>query len=172
MDTDRSNSQLSPVLKLCQLVSAWEQGTSSREQVVKALSEVQTGDIIKGLITELVTTKPVVTPNESSSQAKENTTDRWRSELMTCRAKAWSFPDASGLLVGQNILILTDGQSGMLLSEQNHTTLPRSSAASLMLLCQTIVMAQSSVNAKELQKLTRERLTSSSTSLSEIKPIK
>lgn len=173
MDTDRSNSQLSPVLELRQLLADWEQGVSSREEIVKALSAVQTGDTIKGLITELATVdKKTLLTNEQNASGAENATERWRSELMTCRAKAWSFPEASGMLVGENILILMDGQSGVLLSAEGHTPLPSSSAASLMLLCQTIVMAQSAVNAQELQQLTRERLTSSSTSLSEIKTIK
>ena len=46
-----------------------------------------------------------------------------------------------------------------------------SMSASLLLLAQTIVMADHAVDAQELGKLRQQRIESTSTSLSEIKPV-
>ncbi|RJF69439.1 hypothetical protein D3875_21065 [Deinococcus cavernae] len=70
------------------------------------------------------------------------------------------------------MLILTEATRGVVLRESGAKALPRSTSASIMLLCQTIVMAQNAVDAQELKKLQDQRIASTSTSLSEIEIIR
>jgi hypothetical protein len=102
---------------------------------------------------------------------QQGITDRWREELMACRARTWPSPDQAGLLVGPHVLILTDGEQGVILGAEGVQILGRSMSGSLMLLCQTIVMAEHAVNAKDLGNLRQQRIESASTTLSEIQPI-
>ena len=60
---------------------------------------------------------------------------------------------------------------GVILYPDHVRALPASTSGSMMLLCQTIVMAQNAVDAKEIGQLRQQRIDSTSTSLSEIEPI-
>lgn len=90
---------------------------------------------------------------------------------MACRAKTWGSPTSAGLLVGPTVLILTDGRRGVVLDDSGTQLLKSSVSASLLLLCQTIVLADNAVDAQEVGRLRQQRIESTSTSLSEIKPV-
>ncbi|MCD0177828.1 hypothetical protein IHN32_17985, partial [Deinococcus sp. 14RED07] len=66
------------------------------------------------------------------------------------------------------VLILTDGQRGVVISAAGTRALSGSVSASLLLLCQTIVMAQNALNEREMGTLRQQRIESASTSMSEI----
>ena len=72
------------------------------------------------------------------------------------------------MLVGPEVLVLTDGRSGVVLRQSGTQCLPGSVSASMMLLCETIVMAHTALDQDELLKLQRQRVDATSTSLSEI----
>ena len=75
------------------------------------------------------------------------------------------------MLVGPTVLILTDGRQGVVLGQQDTRVLNSSVSGSLMLLCQTIVLAEHALNERDMRQLQEQRLESASTSLSEIDPI-
>lgn len=116
---------------------------------------------------------PVSSGPEANLKASTDasTTEHWREELMACRARTWPSPDQAGLLVGPHVLILTDGQQGVIFEAAGVRVMARSMSGSLMLLCQTIVMAEHAVNAQDLGNLRQQRIESASTTLSEIQPI-
>ncbi|MFC4425001.1 hypothetical protein [Deinococcus navajonensis] len=149
-------------------VQAWQGGAAPLDDLVQALTALgpEEGAVVQALI-RAVHASLAPTP----SHAVRPSADDWRAELMACRARVWPAPDPAGLLVGQDLLILTDGRQGTIVRRQGARPLPSSVAASLMLLCQTIIMAQHAVDAQELGQLQRQRLTSTSTSLSEIEPV-
>ncbi|MFC4638296.1 hypothetical protein [Deinococcus hohokamensis] len=153
---------------LLERLQAWQAGAATLEDLVQDLTALglEEGAVVQALI-QAVHASLAPRP----SHAVRPSADDWRAELMACRARVWPAPDPAGLLVGQNLLILTDGQQGTVVREQGARPLPSSVAASLMLLCQTIIMAQHAVDAQELGQLQRQRIASNSTSLSEIEPV-
>ncbi|WP_291426097.1 hypothetical protein [Deinococcus sp.] len=160
---------------LLETIYSWQAGKAPREAVVGLLGALgpEYGDLVQETVQELthwVNAAP--TPGAGKSvPAAQGDTDAWRSELMACRARAWAFPHSAGMLVSDAILILTDGQRGVILYPDHIRALPASTSGSMMLLCQTIVMAQNAVDAKEVGQLRQQRIDSASTSLSEIEPI-
>lgn len=164
-----------PQARLLDTVLEWQKGQLPREVLVSQFSGLpgDQGIEIKAVIHDLLQLIQLGAPGRTPPHpAEAEDTDSWRHELMSSRAKAWPFPDSAGMLVGPTVIILTDGQRGVMLRDQQRHALPGSIAASLMLLCQTIVMAQHAVDAKELEKLQNQRMESASTSLSEIEPIR
>lgn len=151
----------------------------------EAAEELPTEDIVEQLVAlsgeqlrrviEAVTAQAHADAADPSvslhSDPEQGMTDSWREELMACRARTWPSPDQAGLLVGPHVLILTDGQQGVILSAAGVRVLKPSIGGSLMLLCQTIVMAEHAVNAQDLGNLRQQRIESASTTLSEIQPI-
>ncbi|GMA14284.1 hypothetical protein E5F05_02360 (plasmid) [Deinococcus metallilatus] len=150
-------------------IQAWQRGELPREASVGPLILLgsEQGALVRELIQALLQHVPAGQP----AGAGERTTDDWRAELLACRARAWASPDSAGLLVGPTVLILTDGDQGALLSPAGTRRLTGSLSASLLLLCQTIVMADSALDGQELGRLRQQRIESTSTSLSEIKPV-
>ncbi|PNY82422.1 hypothetical protein [Deinococcus koreensis] len=144
-------------------IQAWQRGERPREDVVLLLSQVpsEDGELIREVIRGVCQLPGAATPHGDS-------TDTWRSELMASRARTWRVPDTAGLLVGPSVLILTDGREGAVLRRDGVQCLPASVCASMMLLCETIVMAHTALDAHEMQKLQRQRVEATSTSLSEI----
>ena len=160
---------------LLDALRAWQAGKAPREAVVGLLSALgpEHGDLVQETVRELahwVGAAPAQAPHARASAAQADT-EAWRHELMSCRAKAWAFPHSAGMLVSDALLILTDGQHGVILYPDHVRALPASTSGSMMLLCQTIVMAQNAVDAKEIGQLRQQRIDSTSTSLSEIEPI-
>lgn len=158
---------------LLDAVLAWQRGELPRDTVVQTLSGVPAdqGADIQGLIGALCQRVQSASASPSGSGQGEGV-DSWRAELMGSRARAWAYPDIAGLLVGPEVILLVDSREGVVLRGDSAACLPASVCGSLVLLCQTIVMAQSAVDAQELQKLQQQRIESTSTSLSEIEPIK
>lgn len=148
---------------------AWQRGETTRDAVLGPLTLLggEQGELVQGFIADLIRRAPARPPSE----AGDRSTNHWRAELMACRARAWASPASAGLLVGPSVLILTDGRQGVVLSSSGTRSLPGSISASLLLLAQTIVMADSAVDAQEVGKLRQQRIESTSTSLSEIKPV-
>lgn len=157
-----------PVPALLERLQAWQAGAATLDELVQDLTTLgpEEGAAVQALI-RVVRASLAPTP----SHAVRPSADDWRAELMACRARVWPAPDPAGLLVGPGLLILTDGRQGTIVRQQGARPLPPSVSASLMLLCQTIIMAQHAVDAQELGQLQRQRITSSSTSLSEIEPV-
>lgn len=144
---------------------------ASTERIVEhlvALPGEQIRRVIEGVTAQANAGHPSVLLSDGS---EEGMTERWREELMACRARTWPSPDQAGLLVGPHVLILTDGERGVIVGAAGVRILGRSMGGSLMLLCQTIVMAEHAVNAKDLGNLRQQRIESASTTLSEIQPI-
>lgn len=146
-------------------VALWQAGELGREALVGQLTALKDGEAIHALIGELTAAAP---GHEVAGAAD---TEEWRAELLASRAKAWAHPASAGLLVGPHVLILTDGRHGVVLTAQGTRGLGGSVSASMLLLCQTIVMADHAVDAQELGTLRQQRIESTSTSLSEIEPL-
>lgn len=150
---------------LLNAVHAWQRGALGRDDLITEFTSLAREDahLISDLIAQLSLEAP---PHAAPSGGPS--TDVWRDELMGSRARTWG---SAGLLVGPSVLILTDGQRGVVLGERDTRTLSSSVSGSLMLLCQTIVLAEHALNEREMQHLREQRLQSASTSLSEIDPI-
>ncbi|MCP2014599.1 hypothetical protein L1280_001750 [Deinococcus sp. HSC-46F16] len=146
-------------------VALWQSGDLGRDALVGQLTAVGGGEAIHALIGDLIGEAP---GHEVAGAAD---TDGWRAELLASRAKAWAHPASAGLLVGPHVLILTDGRRGVVLTPEGTRVLGGSVSASMLLLCQTIVMADHAVDAQELGALRQQRIESTSTSLSEIEPL-
>ncbi|WP_034388790.1 hypothetical protein [Deinococcus sp. YIM 77859] len=146
-------------------VQAWQQSQAPREVLIGLLTHLddQQGGMVQELIEQLA--------GQGRAQAPSRQTDEWRAELMASRARAWASPNSAGLLVGPTVLILSDGRRGVVLSERGTRPLGSSVAASLLLLAQTIVLADHALDSREVSELRQQRIESSSTSLSEIKPV-
>lgn len=177
MTQDQPSPQVSAET-LLETIRAWQAGEAPREAVTLLLAALPAdqGETVQATIRELnhwIKAAPTQGQAKSQSQgaAHQDETDAWRSELMACRAKAWSYPQGAGMLVSPAVLILTDGNQGVILQQDHARALPSSTSGSLMLLCQTIVMAQNAVDAKEVGQLRQQRIDSTSTSLSEIEVI-
>ena len=153
-------------------IRRWQVGAVTREDVVLELTRVplERGDIMLNVLTGLL--GQVELARVTSGEHAQEDTQSWRNELLASRARNWNYPDGVGLLVCPSVLILTDGKRGVVLRASGATALPGSTSASIMLLCQTIVMAQHAVDAQELKKLQDQRIASTSTSLSEIEIIR
>ena len=153
-------------------IRRWQVGAVTREDVVLELTRVplERGDIMLDVLTGLL--GQVELARVTSGEHAQEDTESWRNELMASRARNWNYPDGAGLLVCPSVLILTDGKRGVVLRASGTTALPGSTSASIMLLCQTIVMAQHAVDAQELKKSQDQRIASTSTSLSEIEIIR
>lgn len=149
-------------------VQTWQQGQTPREAVIHRLTALgdEQGGVVQALV-ERVAEQGRLLPAETEGRK----TDEWRAELLACRAKAWASPHSAGLLVGPTVLILTSGRQGAVLTASGTQPLGSGVAASLLLLAQTIVLADHALDARELSELRQQRITSSSTSLSEIKPV-
>ena len=150
-------------------IGAWQKGEATRDALLGPLTTLdgEQGDTVHSLIRGLIARAQA----RQSAGADDRSTDRWRAELMACRAKAWASPASAGLLVGPTVLILTDGRQGVVLGDTGTRVLASSVSGSLLLLAQTIVMADNAVDTRELGRLRQQRIESNSTSLSEIKPI-
>lgn len=160
--------------ELLKVIQAWQTGETERQTAVVALSTVPLDegrvllDVLDGLSRQVELARVA---HDHAHQQED--TESWRSELMASRARSWNYPDGVGLLVCPSVLILTDGRRGVVLRENGGAkALPASTSASLMLLCQTIVMAENSMNEKEMSRLQQQRIESTSTSLSEIEIIR
>ncbi|ACO47674.2 hypothetical protein [Deinococcus deserti] len=154
---------------LLDLLIDWQEGTGDRHHLIQRLTQLgpEQGAEVQKLI-QAVQSSLAPTPRHAAAPP---TPAQWRTELMACRARVWPAPDPAGLLVGPEVMILTDGHAGTILRDHGARTLPSSVAASLMLLCQTIIMAQHAVDAQELGQLQQQRITANSTSLSDIEPV-
>ncbi|GGK36843.1 hypothetical protein GCM10008955_33360 [Deinococcus malanensis] len=73
--------------------------------------------------------------------------------------------------MGPTALLLTDGVRAVILDDAGTRCLPSGVALSLLLLAQTIVMADDALDAQEIEGMRRCRVQASSSSLSEITPI-
>lgn len=154
------------------LAQAWQRGEVPREVLTGALAGLgsEQGEVVQDLIGALIRQGGAASAGQGSGAA-DRSTDNWRAELLACRARTWASPASAGMLVGPTTLLLTDGRQGVVLARPGLRPLPGSVSASLLLLCQTIVMADGAVDAQELGKLRQQRIDSTSTSLSEIKPV-
>lgn len=157
---------------LLSTIRRWQLGAVSREQVVLELTRVplDQGEVMLEVLSGLQ--GQVELARVTSGEHAQEDTESWRNELMASRARNWNYPNGVGLLVCPSVLILTDGRRGVVLRVSGAKALPSSTSASIMLLCQTIVMAQHAVDAQELKKLQDQRIASTSTSLSEIEIIR
>ncbi len=161
--------------QLLDAVLAWQKSEQPRDAFIQPLIRLpeEQGFVVRELIqrvTQKLESQPVGATTTEQNPDKPKI-DHWREELMACRVKTWSFPNPAGLLVGPTVCILVTGEQGVVLRAQAGRVLPISVCGSLLLLSQTIVMAQNAVNAKELQSLQQQRIESTSTSLSAIQPI-
>ena len=145
----------------------WQRGALTRDALVTQLTALGREDA--PLITDLIVRLRAHAAGHEPDRDTPRSTDGWRDELMGSRACTWG---GAGMLVGPNVLILTDGQRGVVLGEHDTRALSSSVSGSLMLLCQTIVMAEHALNQREMHDLREQRLQSASTSLSEIDPIR
>lgn len=150
---------------LAEAVALWQAGELDREALIGQLTALGGGEAVHALIGDLIAGAP------GHEVAGAPDTDGWRAELLASRAKAWAHPAGAGLLVGPHVLILTDGRRGVVLTAEGTRVLGGSVSASMLLLCQTIVMADHAVEAQELGTLRQQRIESTSTSLSEIEPL-
>lgn len=166
--TDRP-SDPADLSSLLHALGAWQGGEATRDALLGPLTLLgaEQGDIVHSLIRAVIAQIPGRPPAGPGALD----TDHWRAELMACRARAWASPASAGLLVGPTVLILTDGRQGVVLGDSGARVLTGSVSGSLLLLAQTIVMADDAVDARELGRLRQQRIESNSTSLSEIKPI-
>lgn len=157
---------------LLDTIRRWQVGALERDQVVRSLSSVplDDGETVRAVLEGLM--KHVELARVASGAQVQEDTESWRAELMASRARSWNFPHSVGLLVCPSVLILVESQRGVVLRASGAKALPASTSASLMLLCQTIVMAQNAVDVQELNKLQQQRIASTSTSLSEIEIIR
>lgn len=157
---------------LISAVRAWQAGQWPQEQVVAQFTALkrQEGGEVRAALDGLLRLGTPGNPALGTAQdgTHETATDAWREELMASRARAWSSPDQAGLLVGPTVLILTDGSRGVVLSAAGTRPLSSSVSGSLMLLCQTIVLAQDALDSRTMGDLRQQRIESASTSMSEI----
>lgn len=146
-------------------LEAWLRGETSREAATDPLVRLspEGGAAVQELIA-LLSARAGAGPSGTS-------TDAWRDELMACRARTWRVPDVAGLLVGPQVLILTDGRAGVVLRDEGVRALTASVCPSMLLLCETIVMAQTALDRQGIEQLQRQRAQAASTSLSEIEKI-
>lgn len=158
------------VLPLLRAAQAWQRGEAPREALTGPLVLLPPGEG-GGLVSELIGALLAQADASPPAGAEQRGVGDWRSELLACRARAWASPAAAGLLVGPGALILTDGRRGVVLTSPGTRALASGTSASLLLLAQTIVMADHAVDAQELGRLRQQRIESTSTSLSEIDPI-
>lgn len=152
-------------------VRLWQGGEQALAELAQALSALEEGrgDEVHAALAELCRPGPeAASPDRGTDW---NSAD-WKRALLGCRARMWTAPRPVGLLVGPGLLILTDGQQGVILREEGRRCLPRSICTSLLLLAQTIVMADHALDARELESLRDQRTQATSTSLSEIDPIR
>ncbi|GHF28593.1 hypothetical protein HNQ07_000973 [Deinococcus metalli] len=145
-------------------IAAWQRGDLTRDDLVRTLIRLspEDGQLVHDVIHDLCAGRPGGGPPQGASA------DDWRAELMASRARTWRVPAVAGLLVGPEVLVLTDGREGVVLRDTGTQCLPASVCASMMLLCETIVMAHTALDQQELQKLQQQRVDATSTSLSEI----
>lgn len=166
----KMSSQPDPFLsELLGSIDAWQRGEASRDAVTGPLTRLGPGE--GDLVQQAVEAVFEGARARPSAEAGGQSTDLWRAELMACRARTWGSPTGAGLLVGPTVLILTDGRRGVVLDASGTRALKSSVSASLLLLTQTIVMADDAVDAQEVGRLRQQRIESTSTSLSEIKPV-
>lgn len=153
-----------PVQTLRDHITAWQRGETTRDDLIRLLLRVppEDGQVVHDVIHDLCGGD--VLPGTTHG----TTADDWRAELMASRARTWRVPEVAGLLVGPEVLVLTDGRTGAVLRDSGTQCLPASVCASMMLLCETIVMAHTALDQEELLKLQRQRVDATSTSLSEI----
>ncbi|MPY66383.1 hypothetical protein F8S09_06670 [Deinococcus sp. SDU3-2] len=150
---------------MAEAAALWQAGGLDREALVGQLTTLGEGEAVHALIGDLIGEAPGHEVTDAAG------TGEWRAELLASRAKAWAHPASAGLLVGPHVLILTDGRRGVVLTAEGTRVLKASVSASMLLLCQTIVMADHAVDAQELGTLRQQRIESTSTSLSEIEPL-
>lgn len=159
--------------QLIQILQHWQYAQEDRQAVIDALNAIpeNEGHLIQEVIHEW-NTQSTPTPDHTESHLEE--AEQWRAELMAARAKTWDIPHRAVLLISPNIIILTDGCEGLMLREGEERViriLHKSISSSLLLLGQTIIMANTALDTRELNKLREQRIDSTSTSLSEIEPI-
>lgn len=162
---------LPDVAEVVNLLLTLPGGEGASDQIVERLAELP-GELVWQVIQGVAAQATPAAAGAPVSGGEEHSTEHWREELMACRARTWPSPAQAGLLVGPRVLILTDGQRGVMLSAQGVRVLGGSMSGSLMLLCQTIVMTEHAVNAQDLGNLRQQRTESASTTLSEIQPIR
>ncbi|BDP43790.1 hypothetical protein DAETH_37590 (plasmid) [Deinococcus aetherius] len=95
-----------------------------------------------------------------------------QTELLACRARAWASPDSVGLLVGPTVLILTDGRQGAVLSDAGTRLLTLSSKQQRFPAVPDHRDGGPRGRCPGAGKLHQQRVESTSTSLSEIRPVK
>lgn len=158
---------------LLDAVLAWQRGHLFRDSLISLLSRVPENDggQVVRVVQALCARLEQMPPGTPGRPDQAHDTDGWRDELMSSRAKAWAVPHPAGMLVGPHLIILVSGDQGVILREGVARCLPRSVCGSILLLCQTIMMAHSAVDARELRALRQQRIESTSTSLSEINPV-
>ncbi|SMB80232.1 hypothetical protein [Deinococcus hopiensis] len=150
-------------------VRLWQRGETSLDELTHAFVGLdEPGGEVGAAITELCGD----VGRTGNAQEGDWNSAEWRAALLGCRARTWPTPGPAGLLAGSGLLILTDGQQGVVLREGNQRCLPRAICPSLLLLAQTIVMADDALDAREVDTLRQQRTQATSTSLSEIDPIR
>lgn len=149
------------------LLQEWQQGQQDRASIAQALSDVPTeqGNHIQTLILKWLA------QSESTTTQILEDAEQWRAELMAARARTWNQPYRAAMLLSPNALILTDGEHGFILREQTTQPFDTDTAGSLLLLAQTLVLAQTALDTRELSKIREQRIDSTSTSLSEMEPL-
>lgn len=168
---DGSNAQDDPTSELRSAVLAWQRGELFRDSLVQLLSRVpeDQGQVIRELIVALCQHVQRLQSTPAAKSAPE--VEAWRHELMSSRARAWGVPHQAGMLVSPHLILLVSADQGLVLRDGALSCLPVSVCGSLLLLAQTIVMAQTAVDEQELRELRQQRIESTSTSLSEITPV-
>lgn len=149
-------------------VRLWQRGEVALDTLAQTFAglDEDSGEV-GAAIADLCGDAPQGLPHDHDWNSAE-----WRAALLGCRARTWASPHPAGLLVGPGLLILTDGQQGVVLRGEGQRCLPRAICTSLLLLAQTIVMADDALDARELDTLRQQRTQATSTSLSEIDPIR
>ncbi|UBV44897.1 hypothetical protein LAJ19_19095 (plasmid) [Deinococcus taeanensis] len=155
------------------VIEAWQRGETARDAVITHLTALERdqGGVVTGVIATLTPHAPPHDQPQGTGEPRGGTL-LWREELMNSRARTWTGPDAAGLLVGPTVLLLTDGRQGVVIGERDTRALSASVSASVMLLCQTIVMAQHALDERDVNDLRKQRVESTSTSMSEIEIIR
>lgn len=167
MTTSSISTSMTSSDSLFALFQEWQQGQQDRASLAQALSDVpaEQGEHIQALILEWLA------KSESTTSHTTEDAEQWRAELMAARARTWNQPHRAAMLLSPNALILTDGEHGFILREKATQPLDTDTAGSLLLLAQTLVMAQTALDARELSKIREQRIDSTSTSLSEMEPL-
>ncbi|MFC4427110.1 hypothetical protein [Deinococcus navajonensis] len=154
-------------ISLSRLLLDWHAGVAHRHRIVEALTGLSSGSTVREWLRELVGT----TSGPCANPAGPTGTEAWRQELLACQARTWPAPEAAGLLVGPSALLLTDGDRAVILDDAGTRRVPPGVARSLLLLAQTVVMADDALDAQEIDRMRRSRVQASSSSLSEITPV-